>query len=47
MGHLQTGAIRSGEGSRRSALERERIFEESEMLYDLEESREVVPDMHV
>jgi hypothetical protein len=47
MGHLQTGAIRSGEGSRRSALDREKLFEESEMLFDLEESREVVADMHL
>jgi hypothetical protein len=28
-------------------LDRVKMFEESEMLYDLEESKEIVTDMHL
>ena len=29
------------------ALDREKLFEESELLYDLEETKEIVADMHL
>lgn len=45
--HQLTGAVRSGEGSKHQVLERMRLFEESERLDEIEESREIVADKHL
>ena len=44
MDHLERGAWRSGSGSSKQMHDRESLFEEAEMLDNLEESKEIVTD---
>ena len=45
--HAVSGALRSGEGSSNSLAARVQLFEESERLDDIEETGEIVDDMHL
>ena len=45
--HLERGAWRSGSGSSMQMHERERLFEEAEMMDRIEETKEIVTDPNI
>lgn len=45
--HSLSGALRSGEGSYNSLTARVKLFEESNLLDQIEETGEIVTDMHL
>jgi len=46
-GHGISGALRSGEGRPNSLVDRVKLFEESERLDEIEDTGEIVTDMHL